>query len=74
MAGRWQRPPARDAHGRLDPELRARAKRRVVRALLGLVLVAIAAGLLAYACAPDARQDRERTLPACCSTPGAARR
>jgi hypothetical protein len=71
---RWQRPPERDPSGRLSAELRAKAKRRVTRALLALIVVAIAAGLLAYACAPNDRQDRERTLPRCCSTPQAADR
>jgi hypothetical protein len=68
---RWQRPPALDEAGRLAPEVRARARRRVLRALGGLVLAAIAAGLLAYACsagrtsAHSAKHSSGRTLPAC---------
>jgi hypothetical protein len=47
---RWARPPERDETGRLSPEVLAAARRRVRRALLALIVVAIAAGLLAYGC------------------------
>ena len=47
---RWAQPPERDESGRLAPEVLAAARRRVRRALLALIVVAIAAGLLAYGC------------------------
>lgn len=52
MTGRrqWRQPPERDDSGRLSPEVMAAARRRVRRALLALIVVAIAAGLLAYGC------------------------
>ncbi len=47
---RWAQPPERDESGRLAPEVLAAARRKVLRALLAVIVVAIAAGLLAYGC------------------------
>jgi hypothetical protein len=47
---RWAQPPERDDSGRLAPEVVAAARRKVRRALLALIVVAVAAGLLAYGC------------------------
>jgi hypothetical protein len=47
---RWAQPPERDDSGRLAPEVVAAARRRVMRALLAVIIAAIAAGLLAYGC------------------------
>jgi hypothetical protein len=47
---RWAQSPERDESGRLAPEVLAAARRRVRRALLVLIVAAIAAGLLAYGC------------------------
>ncbi len=47
---RWSQPPERDESGRLAPEVLAAARRKVRRALLAVIVVAIAAGLLAYGC------------------------
>ncbi len=54
---RWAQPPERDESGRLSPEVIAAARRRVRRALLGLIVVAIAAGLLAYGCSRPAHRN-----------------
>jgi hypothetical protein len=57
-------PPERDESGRLTPEVLTAARVRVRRALLVLILVSIAAGLLAYACS--------RTSSRACCDPAAA--
>ncbi len=58
MAHRWSRPPERDESGRLAPEVLARARRRVRRSLLALILVIIAVGLLAYACSTTKQRNQ----------------
>jgi hypothetical protein len=57
---RWAQPPERDDSGRLAPEVVAAARRRVMRALLAVIVAAIAAGLLAYGCSrsPKPKADR----------------
>jgi hypothetical protein len=47
---RWAQSLERDESGRITPDVLAGARRRVRRAFLLLVVVAIAAGLLAYGC------------------------
>ncbi len=54
---RWAHPPERDDSGRLSPEVLAAARRRVRRALLAVIVVAIAAGLLAYGCSRSTPRD-----------------
>jgi hypothetical protein len=60
---RWRQPPERDEFGRLSPEVLAAARRRVRRALLAVIVVAIAAGLLAYGCSRSAQRPHKAQNP-----------
>jgi ferric-dicitrate binding protein FerR (iron transport regulator) len=57
---RWSRPPQVDETGRFTPEERRRARRRVLRSLAATLIVAVAAGLLAYGCS-RVKSDRQST-------------
>jgi hypothetical protein len=66
---RWSQPPERDEFGRLAPEVPAAARRKVRRALLAVIVVAIAAGLLAYGCSRSEPHKAAATLQVVSHTP-----